>query len=350
MQTSNINILEFMMAEMEQVNSQNELGQPQAAAKADPAKEIVEMPTAEDLDLTSPIPDPYDLPLEELNPANGRLFAENKFAAYFERLRAENPVHLNETPFTGRFWNLTRYEDIKAVDQDDARFSSAKGFVLGPRTDAQLPEGSLNGMSLPMFIGMDNPVHNDQRKTVAPIVGPTNLARMAPLIRERVGQILDGLPVGEEFDWVERVSIELTTQMLATLFDFPFEERRKLTYWSDVATAMPGAGVIETEEQRTEIMLECVTYFAELFAERQENPGDDLISMLAHGEHTRHMNPMEHLGNLLLLIVGGNDTTRNSLSGGVVALNEFPAEFDKLRADHSLINNMVAEIIRWQTP
>lgn len=313
-------------------------------------KEVIQLPTLEDLDLESPIPDPYTLDLADLNPANGRLFAEDKYEAYFKRLREEDPVHLSETDFTGRFWNLTLYEDIKAVDQNDAQFSSAKGFVLGPRLDARLPDDSLSALNLPMFIGMDNPQHNDQRKTVSPIVGPSSLARMQPIIRERVQQILDGLPVGEEFDWVQRVSIELTTQMLATLFDFPFEQRSKLTYWSDVATAQPGTGVIDSEEQRNQVMIECVTYFAELFAERKANPGHDLISMLAHGDHTKHLNPMEHLGNLLLLIVGGNDTTRNSLSGGVHALNRFPAQYDKLRADHSLIANLVPEIIRWQTP
>ena len=313
-------------------------------------KEVVQLPTVEDLDLNTPIPDPYGLDVADLNPANGRLFAEDKFEAYFKRLREEDPVHLNETEFTGRYWNLTLYEDIKAVDQNDSQFSSAQGFVLGPRLDARLPEDSLSALNLPMFIGMDNPEHNDQRRTVSPIVGPSSLARMQPIIRERVQKILDELPVGEKFDWVQRVSIELTTQMLATLFDFPFEERGKLTYWSDVATAQPGTGVIDSEDERNQVMLECVTYFAELFAERRANPGHDLISMLAHGEHTKHLNPMEHLGNLLLLIVGGNDTTRNSLSGGVYALNRYPAQYEKLRRDPSLIANLVPEIIRWQTP
>lgn len=312
--------------------------------------DVIEFPSLDELDMSTPIPDPYDIPVEEIYPANERLFKEDKIEGFFKRLREEDPVHFNETEFTGRFWNLTRYEDIKMVDQDDARFSSAKGFVLGPRLDAKLPEDSLNALTLPMFIGMDNPVHNDQRKTVSPIVGPSSLARMEPIIRQRVQDILDNLPVGETFNWVDRVSIELTTQMLATLFDFPFEERSKLTYWSDVATAQVGTGIIESEEHRNQIMMECVTYFAQLFAERQANPGHDLLSMLAHGEHTKHMNPMEHLGNLLLLIVGGNDTTRNSLSGGVVALNRYPEQFAKLRADHGLVPNLVAEIIRWQTP
>ncbi len=293
------------------------------------------------------IPDPYDLPIEEINMVNPRLFAENRIWDYFERLRNEDPVHFNELETAGRYWSVTKFEDIKAVDTDHERFSSASGITIGFPVDAPLPEGAL---PIGMFIAMDPPKHDVQRRTVAPIVAPMSLKTMEPLIRERVGKILDSLPVGETFDWVDNVSIELTTQMLATLFDFPFEERRKLTRWSDVATAIPGMGVIETEEQRRAELLECLEYFTKLWQERKENPGHDLVSMLAHGENTKDMEPFEFLGNLILLIVGGNDTTRNSISGGVLALNEFPEQYDKLRADVSVIPNMVAEIIRWQTP
>jgi len=199
---------------------------------------------------------------------------------------------------------------------------------------------------------MDPPKHDVQRKTVSPVVSPANLHMLEPLIRERIRNTLDGLPIGESFDWVDRVSIELTTQMLATLFDFPFEERRKLTYWSDVGTCLPGPGQLcATEDERQEKMLECLAYFTGLWNERVNlPPAGDLVSMLAHGEATRNMSPDEYLGNLMLLIVGGNDTTRNSISGGVYALNRFPEQYDKLRANPDLIPSMVPEIIRWQTP
>jgi cytochrome P450 len=174
---------------------------------------------------------------------------------------------------------------------------------------------------------------------------------MEALIRERTCTVLDALPVGETFDWVETVSIELTTMMLATLFDFPFEDRRKLTRWSDITFAIPQpGGIIESAQQRRDELLECLEYFQRLKAERLENPGHDLVSMMAHGKDTKDLSPMEYLGNLLLLIVGGNDTTRNTMSGSVYALNQFPDEFTKLKANPDLIPQMVAEVIRWQTP
>ncbi|MBT9445719.1 MAG: cytochrome P450, partial [Hyphomonadaceae bacterium] len=206
---------------------------------------------------------------------------------------------------------------------------------------------------LPMFIAMDPPKHDAQRKVVSPIVAPDNLARLESVIRERAGKLLDAVPRGEVFDWVDAISIELTTQMLATLFGFPWEERRKLTRWSDVATAMPHpGGIVETEDERRAVLLECLEYFTNLWNERvnSSTPGNDLITMLAHGESTRNMEPMEYLGNIILLIVGGNDTTRNSISGGLYALNKFPKEYDKLLANPAVIPNMVSEIIRWQTP
>ena len=266
---------------------------------------------------------------------------------YFERLRREDPVHFNESEVAGRYWSLTRYKEIKAVDTDHKNFSSAHGITLGFPIDRPLPEGALD---VSMFIAMDQPKHDVQRKTVSPVVSTRNLAGMEALIRERTCEVLDSLPEGETFDWVDTVSIELTTRMLATLFDFPYEDRAKLTRWSDVATAVPGGGVIDTEEQRREELIECLVCFTQIWEDRKKNPTGDLVSMLAHGEETKDMEPMEFLGNLILLIVGGNDTTRNSMSGGVLALNQYPSEFEKLKNDHSLIPNMVAEVIRWQTP
>ena len=305
-------------------------------------------PLATGSEQSGPLPAASDVALEDILPINARLFSEHRWHEYFARLRAEDPVHFNETDIAGRFWSLTRYEDIKKVDTDWKNFSSAHGIVLGFPVGAELPEGMLN---MSTFIAMDPPTHDVQRKTVAGSVSPTNLGNMEALIRERTCTVLDALPVGETFDWVETVSIELTTMMLATLFDFPFEDRRKLTRWSDITFAIPQpGGIIESAQQRRDELLECLEYFQRLKAERLENPGHDLVSMMAHGKDTKDLSPMEYLGNLLLLIVGGNDTTRNTMSGSVYALNQFPDEFTKLKANPDLIPQMVAEVIRWQTP
>ena len=292
------------------------------------------------------LPDPVDTPLEQIDFSDPRMFLEDSWHAYFARLRDESPVHYQaESPF-GPFWSITRFDDIVAVDSNFQDFSSEPVIVIGDP-----PEDS----PLDMFIAMDPPKHDVQRRAVQSVVAPKNLAQMESLIRSRVADILDGLPVGETFNWVDDVSINLTTQMLATLFDFPFEERSKLTYWSDMATSAPEiAGGNSDEEEREMAMMDCLATFTQIWHERKASGSDnfDLISLLQRDPNTADMvdNPVEFLGNLLLLIVGGNDTTRNSATGGVLALNENPAEYDKLRADHGLIPSMVSEIIRWQTP
>jgi cytochrome P450 len=288
----------------------------------------------------------YAHPLQTLNPAQPRLFEADAHWSWFERLRKEDPVHYTPESDFGPYWSITKFNDIMAVDTNHQVFSSESS--LGGITIGGSPGGD---GPLPMFIAMDPPKHDVQRKTVTPVVAPTNLARLEPIIRERAGIILDSLPIGQEFDWVDKVSIELTTMTLATLFDFPFEERRKLTRWSDVITAVPGHGIVDTMEQKFAEMQECFAYFTRLWNERiNSEPKGDLVSMLAHGEATRHMQPREYHGNVVLLIVGGNDTTRNTISGSVLALNQNPDQYDKLRANPELIPSMVSETIRWQTP
>jgi cytochrome P450 len=283
----------------------------------------------------------FQLPLEDIDLTDRRLHEANAIYPYFERFRQEAPVYFHERSFAGPFWSVTRYADIRKIDANHRQFSSEPSVTF-----VDEDYSTTNN-----FISMDQPRHDEQRKVVAPVTGPRNLAALEAVIRERAVRIIDGLPDRQAFDWVDRVSIELTTQMLATLFDFPFEERRKLTRWSDITTASVDSGVIESLEQRNQELDECLEFFTELWEARKNNPvGNDLISMLLRGEATRGMPREEFFGNLLLLIVGGNDTTRNSITGGVLALNQYPSEFQKVREDRSLIPAMVAEIIRWQTP
>lgn len=285
-----------------------------------------------------------DTPLDELDISHWDLWQNDAHWSHFARMREQEPVHYTADSRYGPFWSVTRFHDIKTVDKDHDTYSSHGSISI---IDAPAD------FSSPSFIAMDPPTHDEQRKTVSPTVAPRNLAKLESTIRERAGTILDSLPTDEPFNWVDKVSIELTTQMLATLFDFPFEQRRKLTRWSDVATGGRETGVVTSREQGRAELMECLDAFTEIWHQRAAaEPAPDLISMLVHGESTKNMidRPMEYLGNLILLIVGGNDTTRNSISGGVYALNQFPEEYDKLRDNPDLIPNMVAEIIRWQTP
>ena len=286
--------------------------------------------------------DPYALQLDEIDLSHPGIWQANEYLPFLKRLRDEDPVHYCRESAVGPYWSVMKYKDIMHVDTSPQLFSSEPTIGI---------VDTLEEFTFPAFISMDPPKHDEQRRVVQGVVAPANLKNLESVIRQRAGDILDSLPIGEEFDWVNSVSIELTTQMLATLFDFPFEDRHKLTHWSDVATAIPGNGVIESQEQRWEAMEECLAYFTGLWNERiNKEPGNDLISMLAHGKATKNMPPMEYLGNIILLIVGGNDTTRNSISGGVLALSQNPDQYQKLREDASLIPNMVSEIIRWQTP
>jgi len=290
----------------------------------------------------------YGQPIEAVDPAQPDLFAQDAFWPIFERLRAEDPVHYIDSPTHGGFWSISRWEDIMAVDSNHQVFSSADGITLQSLESKR--ENEKRG-TRPSFISMDPPRHDEQRKTVSPVVAPSNLQVLGPLIRERAGQILDGLPIGEEFDWVEHVSKELTAMTLATLFDFPQAERKLLPFWSDMMTNAPGHGPVESWEHKRAELDVMVDRFTQMWNERvNAPPAGDLISMLAHGPSTRDMDRLEYAGNLGLLIIGGNDTTRNTISGSVYALNKHPREYDKLRADPSLIPSMVSETIRWQTP
>jgi len=285
------------------------------------------------------------IPLERIDVSDPILYQDDCWHPYFARLRREDPVHYVPDSRYGPYWAVTKYQDILQCEVRHAEFSNEIGGI-------QI-EDQPKDLQRPSFIRMDPPRHDEQRKVVSPIVAPANLANMEGLIRDRTCMVLDGLPRGEVFDWVEAVSIKLTTMMLATLFDFPFEERSRLTYWSDVAICNVSApdAPVRSEAERFAELKTMAEVFSRLFEQRRNQPPKfDLLSMLAHGDATRDMPLKEFMGNLALLIVGGNDTTRNSMTGGLLVLHQFPDEDSKLRANPGLVDSLVSEIIRWQTP
>lgn len=299
------------------------------------------------------LPNPNSLNLEMLDVSDPRLNEFDAWPVFFKRLRKEDPVHYHARSKFGPFWSITRYQDVKAVDGNWKEFDSRAGIFIAD----EAPD-----MKLETFLHLPEPEHMQQRGSVQVVAAPRSLAAFEGLIRKRIRTRLDGLPVGETFDWVEQVSVPITLGMLVTLLDFPEEEKDQLLYWTEIASGteeLTGQSSVSDDERRAG-MQACTERFMKLWYERSaeiesgtRGPDNfDLLTLLITNESTKDMidRPMEFLSNLLLLIVGGNDTTRNTMSASVLGLNQFPSEYDKLAADHSLINGMVAETLRWHSP
>ncbi|RIA37712.1 cytochrome P450 [Hephaestia caeni] len=284
-------------------------------------------------------------PVDPLDVSRSELYRDDTWQEPFRTLRATAPVHYTEQSDYGAYWSVSTYKPIVHVESLPEIFSSEVGGI----TLADfLPESDVK---MPMFIARDRPVHTAQRRSVAPAFTPSEMVRMSDDIRRRTAEVLDTLSVGEAFDWVDTVSIELTTQMLAILFDFPWEDRRKLTFWSDWAGDIELVKNEDLRQQRLQYMFECGAYFQNLWNQKVgKEPTPDLISMMIHSDAMSHMDQYEFIGNLILLIVGGNDTTRNTMSAYAYGLSQFPDERAKLESNPELIPNATQEIIRWQTP
>ncbi len=291
-------------------------------------------------------------PVADTNPnprdvSKADLYSKDLWRAPFAEMRANAPINKVEDSDYGPYWNICDHKTIQHVEALPELYSS--DVNNGGITIAEEREDS--DFQLPMFIAMDRPKHTGQRRTVAPAFTPSEMKKMEDEIRHRTAEVLDGLPWDKEFDWVDKVSIELTTGMLAILFGFPWEDRRLLTYWSDWAGDVELSLAPELDEKRREILFEMGAYFQNLWNERvNAEPTPDLISMMIHSEAMKDMDQMEFMGNLVLLIVGGNDTTRNTMSGLAYGLDQFPDQREKLQQNPDLIPNAVQEIIRWQTP
>jgi cytochrome P450 len=282
---------------------------------------------------------PFDVSLDAL-------YVEDRWREPFAQLRAEMPLSWREESPFGAYWSVVTHALVQEVELRHDVFSSR--WDKGNITIAD----AVNSEGFPNFIAQDPPIHTAQRKVIAPAFSPSQIVKLERLVRERTEALFAALPRGETFDWVESVSIPLTLGMLCILFDMPFEEWRDIKRWSDWASGVSSENL--NDEYRMEFLMQMQEMLArfdrELDARRALPPTDDLLSRMVHSEAMGNMEAMERIANIALLIVGGNDTTRNSMSGLVEAFDKYPDQLERLRADPSLIANAAQEIIRWQSP
>ncbi len=285
-------------------------------------------------------------PINPFEVSANAIYTEDQWREPFAKLRAEMPLSWRpESPF-GAYWSVVTHDLVQEVELRHDVFSSR--WDMGNITIAE----AVNGEGFPNFIAQDPPIHTAQRRVIAPAFSPSQILKLEKLVRERTEKLFSELPRGEEFDWVERVSLPLTLGMLCILFDMPFEEWRDIKRWSDWASGVSEDNL--NEEYRAQFLVQMGEMLArfdrELEDRRTKPPTDDLLSRMVHSEAMGNMDAMERIANIALLIVGGNDTTRNSMSALVEAFDKYPGELDRLRADASLIPNAAQEIIRWQSP
>lgn len=286
----------------------------------------------------------------------------------FTRMRREEPVAWCPEPWGGPgFWSVTKYDDIQFVSKNPGQFSSdgKLGGITLPSdemirnrmkedgieiVEGEAAEGNLFQSGTSMIM-MDPPHHVQNRRVVAPGFTPQKLDDLTPRIQERAREILCNIEGKDEVEFISSVAAELPIQMLAELFGIDQELRHKLFEWSNIIIGGDDPDIVVSPEQVRTAIMELVTFGMEQYEQRKENPGNDLISMLVHTKvNGQPVDLGDYLSTLLLLVVAGNETTRNSISGGVLALSENPEEKRKLLEDPSLIPAAVDEIIRWVHP
>ncbi len=287
------------------------------------------------------VPNPYDVPLSHIDLSDHRIPNSGYQLDYYKRIRSEDPVHFIEDSKFGPYWSITTYKDLQEVENHPEIYSSdwENGGCL-----------ILDGMKLG-FMAMDDPKHAQQRMTLMPLMVPSNLHRMGEAVRERTRDILENLPRGKAIDWVEEVSLPLTTRMLALLLDFPFDEEKILPVWTEWSTDVDAGAHPIMGRRRREILEDMGIRLRKILeAKKAQEPVGDVLSILAHSEHMSDLSQEDFQGLMSLIVVGGNDTTRNSMTALVQCMEMFSSEFDKVRENPKLIPAAVQETIRWWSP
>jgi cytochrome P450 len=292
------------------------------------------------------------LALEELDIISDDTYAQNGYPhAAWTRLRREDPVHWVDRGVKVPFWALTKHEDIITVSRQPEqnlnapRLAVFPGFAP-PEEDERIARHLLN---------MDNPDHGAYRKLAAPWFTPRAIRRLQPSIEQISRELLDGL-IGEdtEFDFVTEVAAPLPLAVLAELLGVPREDWQLMFRWTN---AIVGSGDDEyrlgedSQESAGNARKALFEYFWKMVEERRARPREDIVSVLANARPGgSEVPPFELLSYYFLLVIAGNETTRNAMSGGLLALSQNPGELAKLGKDPGLVESAAEEVARWTTP
>ena len=274
--------------------------------------------------------------------------------ALFAKLRAEASLHWNPERDGAGFWSVLRYDDITAISKDPATFSSAVangGVRIFNENERGAGDLGSPDIGIP-FISTDPPQHRWYRAAVLPGLKLARVRDMSERLNARIAVLLDAVEeLDGEFDFIERIAAPFPLMTLAELFGVPVTDIDKLYAWSNVIIAEDDPTLRVSPAQMAATMGEMLSYASFAFDDRRRDPKDDLLSMVAHTRlDGQPITRADFIGTFLLLLVGGNETTRNSIAHGMIAFTENPAQWDKLRANRALMPSAVREIVRYASP
>lgn len=284
--------------------------------------------------------------LSDINLTNPDAYVAGVPHEWFTRLRRDAPVYWHREAEGSGFWAVTSHEDFATVNRDWQTYSSMRGAVYL----WDLPEDALEQQRM-LMLNMDPPLHTRYRLLINKGFTPRMVNALEANMRENTREILDRVQAQRECDFVVDVAAELPLQVIADLMGVPQEDRHKMFDWSNrmIGAEDPEYGITEEDAQTASI--ELYAYASELANQKRADPGDDLISVLSQAEvDGERLNPFDIDLFFLLLSVAGNETTRNLISHGLVALLENPSQLELLRANPELMGSAIEEMLRWGTP
>ncbi len=268
----------------------------------------------------------------------------------FTRLRKEAPVYWHEEylPFEDGFWALTKHDDIVRVSKDPQTFSSSQPGILMTYGDPEVADPAATAALVSNMIAMDPPQHTFYRKMVSPKFSPRSLKDMEDGLRNKVKELLDEASKQKEFDFVTEISEKIPLWVLCEMMGIEESQRQRVR---EIVNKLTDASSSQNPDNAIEIWVNYMELFKmgrDMIEERRKNPTDDLMSLVANTEVEGEGLPQELLdGFMLLMVIAGNETTRNTITGGLIALSQNPEERQKLINDPSLMSNAADEMLRW---